>query len=182
MLLHTFASTPPWRSAHLDVVDASLTKCACEGMTLDWTSYEYEGDGVHFTKSGASAFGDDAVAAVMGRCPRARAVWILADSTIDHNNYNESGERTALADDAIVARFAEHGVAATVDAVRGSGFAAMSAEGQHFAARLSALRRRGASPPDAIVFIGGWNDEGRATDAVEAAVVGACRAARACLR
>jgi lysophospholipase L1-like esterase len=152
-------------------------------MTLDWTRYEYEKDGVHFTNAGASAFRDDAVAAVLGRCPRARAVWLIADSTIDHNNYDESGERTALADDAIVARFAEQGVAATVDAVRGSGFAAMSAEGQHFAARLAALRRRrGASPPDAIVFIGGWNDEGRAADAVEAAVVGACRAARACLR
>ena len=182
MLLHAQTSGPPWTSEHTRFVDALLqNEGSCE-ISVDWTRYAYE-DGDHFTDVGAAAFCEDLVQAVLVRCGANRRLWILSDSTIGHNDYDAvHGEWTGAASARIAAQLRAAGVEATVDAVCGSGFAAMSSEGEHFAARIAARRRGAVAPPDAVLFIGGWNDEGRRADQLGLAISGVCRAARACLR
>lgn len=182
MLLHAPTSAPPWTSELTRFVDALLHDEGSYEVPVEWTRYEYE-DGDHFTDVGAAAFCEDLVRAVLTRCEANQRLWILSDSTIGHNDYDAlHGGWTGAASARIAARLRAAGIEATVDAVCGSGFAAMSAEGEHFAARIAARRRCAVAPPDAVLFIGGWNDEGRGEDRLGLAISGACRAARACLR
>lgn len=179
-VFHAQTRGPPWTGAIPPLVDERLRSEGSKELSLDWTRYDYE-DGEHFTEASARAFCDDLVDALEARCRWARRVWIFTDSTIGHNDYEE-GAWTGAASARLASSLGAGGVDASVDAVCGSGFAAMSAEGLHFAARIAARRRRGADPPDAVVFVGGWNDDGRSESAVSLAIAGACRAARAAVR
>lgn len=180
-VFHATTRGPPWTGTLLPLVDGRLRDDGSVELPLDWTRYEYEADGEHFTEASARAFCDDLVETFLARCGCARSVWVVTDSTVGHNDY-EDGAWTGEASARLASSLRARGVDAAVDAVCGSGFAAMSAEGEHFAARLSARRRSGADAPDAVVFVGGWNDDGRGEEALGLAIAGACRAARACCR
>jgi len=184
MLFHVDTDSPPWTSAHTSLVDLILKGQDSHSLELNWDKYAYELDGEHFTDAGFDDFSSDMVDAVCNALPSARKLWVMSDSTIDHNNYNYNytqgavycGRATAL----LTRKFREAGVDAVIDAVCGSGFAAMSASGEHFRARLSA-RRKCADPPDAIVLMGGWNDAGWSESVIQLAIQGACCMAHRCL-
>jgi hypothetical protein len=148
---HVVLDRPPWGpSASLADLDACLASVSTP-LVLDVGAFELEADGDHYTRRGFVAFAE-ALARALARARVARPL-VVADSTVDHHNWAEDGAWTGWADNVLVRAVPT----AHVDAVCGSGFVARACHQEHFHARVS--RRLRVASHDAVVLVGGWNDE-----------------------
>ena len=94
---------------------------------------------------------------------------MVTDSTVGHHNYDADGAWTGWGDAAVVDALRARGIAATVDAVCGSG---------SWRARGLAPPARAAPAGAEVLLVGGWNDVGHPAARLRAAVAGAVSAAR----
>ena len=137
-VLHTKVDVEPFGpdSAYASI-DHALRAAGSTEVVLDWTAYQYEPDGVHFTRESALRFCSDVADAVKGE----EVVHLVTDSTLGfHPGVDEH-----------MASLLKEG--SSVSCVNGSGFVATSRLGTHFAARASDNERA-----TCVLFIGGWND------------------------
>lgn len=156
---HLLTNVAPWGPDHaLARVDAALERAGSRPLALPWHEFALAADGDHFTDEGFAAFATRLCATIADAIAPSREVYLFADSTIDHNDW-EGGEWHGRASKLIRDLMADRGVRCTVDAVRGSGFGARCAHLEHFHARLSkAFRASRPSVGSWVVFVGGWND------------------------
>ena len=175
MIYHTRISVANWKSERADLLDEALIANGSSPIDLPWDSFEFIENDDHFTDQGAATFADALVAAIPVDAST-KVVRILADSTIGYNDFDEQGDWTNFASDRIRRlMMCRHPTLneVIVDAVCGSGFAALSRLGLHFYSRLP---RRGVDPYS-VVFVGGWNDLDKSPKIFEQAVNSARRCA-----
>lgn len=170
LVFHTPTNVAPWGAPHpvLDVVDRTLERNGSRAVDLPWTQFETEAhDDQHFTWQGFVHFATALAHAVGPRLPANATLFVLSDSTVAHKD-GRARRRSAFLEDEF---FRSYNLHATVDAVCGSGFCNGARDLQHFRPRLLA-RTRKAAPPDAVLFVGGWNDRDYAASDVEQAILG----------
>ena len=173
LVLHLPTDVAPWSCAALSVVDGALCAAGSEAVPFPstWAAFPLEDDGEHFTREGLRSFAGALADALAAR--RSERVHVVTDSTVGHHNYDADGAWTGWGDAAVVDALRARGVAATVDAVCGSGFVARAREGLHFRPRA-----RAAPAGAEVLLVGGWNDVGHPAARLRAAVAGAVSAAR----
>lgn len=158
-----------WKSEETKKIDAVLSQAGFTLCELPWSTFELcKHDQDHFTWNGFRAFARALVSAVASL--GLTRVEILADSTIDHCNF-EGHVRTGRADAHLTRAFACAGIDARVDAWCGSGFVAMADVGADFPSRLS-------PSGCALLVVGGWNDTRHGAQAVARAARRMVRCAR----
>ena len=150
-----------WRSVDQQNVDEMLELSGIKMHRLAWERYDVlDDDRDHFTWAGFTRFADDLVRLIASFCGK---TLVIADSTIDHWNYNDDWQRNDMAN-----MYMESLLPTIhVDAVWGSGFAATRDNLTDFRTRL---RNHSISNYDHVLFVGGWNDLNMKAALVEAAV------------
>lgn len=159
---HLRVSAGPWKSDDAKRLDDALVALNSTPIDLPWEDFELCEDGNHFTPQGAARFSKalcDALNSLSHLPPR---LLVLADSTIGFYDFDDEGNYTGGASDALADMMVTEVRAlqsVRVDSFCGSGFVSMAGDGQHFRARL--LDRRRSVPKamqEACLFVGGWND------------------------
>ena len=94
-VFHTATNVVPWsvRPA-FRTIDAVLSHTGSLPTDVNWDSYEYENDRIHFTKDSFEVFCEDL--AEMLRCYDGRWL-VLTDSTVGWYDYDGGGEWTGWA-------------------------------------------------------------------------------------
>ena len=134
---------PPWEShSRTREIDETLYANLEQTIDMDWQSYEYERDGVHFTKRSIVTFCHH----LCQNLPTNGTILIITDSTLAW--HLPTAMRT-------LRHYLPQG--SEVDAVSGSGFVALAKDNAHFRSRLAKRRRRGERYAH-ILLMGGWND------------------------
>lgn len=173
-VFHVRTNAAPWGPCEqLEALDVALCAAGSVPLAVDAGAYALGADGDHYTHNGYCAF----LRALVRALPsEVRAVLLVADSSVDHLNWSScTGSWTGWASATAEKLFSPRSVA--VDAIRGSGFVAHATYGDHFYARLSRHLRAG-NRPDAVVFVGGWNDVRAGRDARACAAACVARAQR----
>jgi hypothetical protein len=146
-------SSHTWACQDLDRLDAFFKSRGIRVLNLDWKSFRYIRDGIHFTRDGYQRFSTSLAQLVKKALPHKdiNEIYIFADSTVGHG-----GSEANLV---ITKAFEAQHLHATVDAVCGSGFMSMHESGQHFYPRVKRQLQRVEDPSrTAVLLIGGWND------------------------
>lgn len=150
-MYHIRINTPPWGPTHtFQNFDAGLRNEGSTEIPLPFESFEYEADGLHFTRSSQRRF-HRLLESTLTTLPR--PLLILTDSTVDFHNWEEGDEWSGWATSDLQSRLGEGVI---IDAVCGSGFVAGALDNDHFRARLSYHLRDGFR--GTVLFMGGWND------------------------
>lgn len=163
----------------LGAVDCALAREGSIPVALSW-DFEMD-DPDHFSDAGAREFAQGLVAAVLPKLRQTQttSVHVVTDSTIGYNDWSgrvHHGNASRF----LIDRFLEQGVAASVDAINGSGFTARARWDEHFRPRVSEhLLHRTQGGSQAFLLIGGWNDvhSGHSIDRVAAAAASCARLA-----
>jgi len=150
---HVSPHARPWTCDKTFDLDAWLSESGSQRLSVandDWSGYELEPDGEHFTRESLPLFLKDLSASVAPSL-QGSSWLLLTDSTIDHHNYTAKGEHTGWASN--LAREMLPGQC-RVDAVCGSGFLAMASANNHFYPRMM----QSVGEIRNVVLLGGWND------------------------
>lgn len=158
MLVAVQCNAHIWASEQAHMLDEIAGNYVTGKINLPWDKFEYvEGDSDHFTWAGFLTFADEFVNSCKPFVKQGESIFVITDSTIDHNNWVDGTMTTAASDHvAQLLRTRLNLTQARVDAVSGSGFVARAHEGLHFRNRISSARGF-----DTIVVMGGWNDASR---------------------
>lgn len=152
MLLALRTSTHIWQCEKLDAIDNILQVAGFELLDLQWNACQLlRNDTDHFTWIGFCNF-SRTLANELLKWNVPSPLIVLSDSTIGHNDINKNHQFTGHASKHLQQELSRRGINATVDAISGSGFAAMGDSKQNFRSRI--LDGKFA----AVLVIGGWND------------------------
>jgi hypothetical protein len=155
VILNVSTNAGKWEDESLRRIDAHFSSLGSTEIRLNWDGIEMD-DPDHFTDAGSDVFRKRLVKTVLPYVTTP-TLYILTDSTIDHNNYSDEGNCHNRASTQLTTLFRSHGICASVDAIRGSGFVARAYANEHFRPRLIAHLANTPSSTT-VLFMGGWND------------------------
>ena len=167
MILALRTNVAHWASPFCEELDLHMRSLGVTLIDLPWHDFELlKNDRDHFTARGFDSF-RRTLARVLSSLDLGGELFVISDSTIDHNN----GSNASRPADADVRRsLAYRGIAASVASQSGSGFCALREQRKSFTHLAKSRLRRTPSLRDAHwLIIGGWNDEWYALDEVKEA-------------
>ena len=164
-LYHVQCNVHVWRSETSRHVDALLRQAGSREVHLPWERYDLLRDGLHFSAASQRDFEADLMAWFRGQASPPTCLAVVADSTVAY--WPEASARLARTMEEVV------GIPTRVRAVCGSGFAARARHNESFRHLLREARWRREG--EAVLFVGGWNDEGRDPHLLSQAVRGCLR-------
>ena len=170
----------PWSHPTLAHLDDCLSSCGVRLLTLPWDTLQLCSDGEHFTRRGAVDFEAKLCDALRHALPGTQGehtLHILTDSTVGHHDVDSKGTWTGNASNSLQRKLMSElqWKKIRVDAVCGSGFAAMAHKNMHFYPRV---KQCNANDSDVIVFMGGWNDRDTHKGTLQQAIIGCVKASQ----